>query len=314
MSSGTAAVIVTSGVALAQRTLPAPLASAAKLQAGGRSTPDELMASLVERGVRTVPLVESPGEAARRGGIIDVFPATSSAPARIEFLGSEIESIRRFDPNTQRSGEMIEAVTFRMAREVLDLPSATAALEAQLDLTMCSTEFRERFEEELARMQAGDAIADEGFYVPFLAEGTLLDHAREDTLFIIDEPADLAKALEEHDEQTTEVRDDLESRQELPGGLPSPHMPWDELHELIESQPRLAHLSRWASDVASDASSGSATRLPFATADAYGGRLRTLAGALAEATTRDRAIVGVTQQAERLGEVLEEDGIPAAVR
>ncbi|MCH8160763.1 MAG: hypothetical protein IIB88_02595, partial [Chloroflexi bacterium] len=64
LASETAAVIVVSGVALAQRTLPAPLAAAAKLQTGGTSTPDELMASLIELGFRSVPLVESPGDAA----------------------------------------------------------------------------------------------------------------------------------------------------------------------------------------------------------------------------------------------------------
>ena len=321
LASETAAVIVASGIALAQRTLPAPLATAAKLQTGGRSTPDELMASLIELGFRNVPLVESPGDAARRGGIIDVFPATSDAPVRVEFVGSEVESIRQFDPDTQRSGEMLDAVTLGMAREVLDLPSATAALESQLDLNTCSAEIHDRFEEELARMQAGDGIADEGFYVPFLAEGALLDHARDDTLFIIDEPADLTTALEEHDVQTAAVRDDLESRRELPSGLPSPHVPWDELRAMIDSKPQRVHLSRWASDTAqpSDdsedrrASLGSAIRLPFAPTDAYGGRLRTLAAALSESAGRNRAIVVVSQQAERLGEVLEEDGVPATV-
>ena len=53
---------------------------------------------------------------------------------------------------------MVDAVTLGMAREVFDLPSAAAALEAQLDLSTCSKEIHERFEEELARMQAGDAI------------------------------------------------------------------------------------------------------------------------------------------------------------
>lgn len=323
LASETATVIVTSGIALAQRTLPAPLAAAAKLQTGQRSTPDELMTSLVDLGFRTVPLVEAPGDAARRGGIIDVFPATSDLPVRVEFLGSKVESIRQFDPDSQRSGKMIDAFSLAMAREVLDLSSATAALEAQLDLTMCSTETEERFQEELARMQAGDAIADEGFYVPFLAEGTLFDHTEEETLFVIDELADLSTAQEEHDVQTAAVREELETRRELPGGLPSPHVPWDELRELIDSQPLRVHLSRWASETASPPASDAteddraplqrAKRLPFAPAEAYGGQLRTLAGALSESASQDRAIVVVSQQAERLAEVLEEDGIPATV-
>ena len=323
LAADAAAVIVASGIALAQRTLPAPLAAATTLQIGDRSSPDELMASLIELGFGSVPLVEAPGDTARRGGIIDVFPATSNRPVRIEFLGNEIESIRQFDPDTQRSGEVLNEVALGTAGEIVDLASAAASLEAQLDLTTCSTETQERFQEELTRMQAGDAIANEGFYIPFLAEGTLFDHAGDDTLFIIDELADLSVAMEEHDVQTAAVRDDLESRKELPGGLPSPHVQWDELRELIDSRARRVHLSRWASDSVSPSSSEDtelphtssegATRLPFASPDAYGGRLRTLAAALSESASRDRAIVVVSQQAERLGEVLEEDGIPATV-
>ena len=47
--------------------------------------------------------VDAHGEFARRGGIFDVFPAGEELPIRIEFIGDTVESIRRFDPGTQRS-------------------------------------------------------------------------------------------------------------------------------------------------------------------------------------------------------------------
>jgi len=54
---------------------------------------------------------ESPGHYAVRGGIIDVYPVTANQPYRIDFFGDEIESIRAFDPVTQRSGETVAAIT-----------------------------------------------------------------------------------------------------------------------------------------------------------------------------------------------------------
>ena len=320
IAAGGPAIIVTSGVALAQRTLPAPLDGSVEFRPGERLSPDDFMASLVRLGYRVGPLVEAPGEAARRGGIIDVFPATADMPVRVEFLGSEVETLRQFDPDTQRSGSVIASISFGPAREVAGLTKAAATLASRLNLDACTPETRERMEDELARLQAADAVAQEGFYIPFLASGLLIDHLPDDALVIVDEPADLAKAVEEHDAQNDEVRVDLERQGALPSGLPPPHVPWPDLRSAIDELPKRVHLSRWASDMSdaqeeqrdAEAPLKTANRLPFAPADAYGGRLRDLAAVLSESFSRDRAVVVVTQQSERLAEVLAEDGIPAA--
>jgi transcription-repair coupling factor (superfamily II helicase) len=64
---------------------------------------DELTAALAEAGFARVPLVERPGEFAVRGGIVDVFDPLSSHPTRIELFGDEVEAIRSFDLESQRS-------------------------------------------------------------------------------------------------------------------------------------------------------------------------------------------------------------------
>ncbi|MCH8900837.1 MAG: transcription-repair coupling factor, partial [Chloroflexi bacterium] len=316
LRSGQPCIVVASGVAIAQRTLPAgaPQETQVELRTGGHSSPEALLASLLRLGYRTTPLVALPGDAARRGGIVDVFPATDDAPIRIEFFGDSIETMRRFDLDSQRSGELVEAVSLGPAREVIDLPAAVATLVSGLP------EGHERLEEELTRLQAGEAPAEEAFYLPFVASGSLLEHLPEGGLLIVDEPADLTQALEEHDTQTEEVRRNLEARGELPAGLPSPHATWEELRTKLDEQPGRLHLSRWAVEAATnetgDASpplAGTSRRLPFAPADAYGGRLRDLATAAAEAAARGRALVIVSQQAQRLAEVLEEQGVPATL-
>jgi len=59
--------------------------------------------ALVDAGYIRVPIVEAPGEFAVRGGILDVFSLTSERPVRLDLFGNQVESIRHFDPSTQRS-------------------------------------------------------------------------------------------------------------------------------------------------------------------------------------------------------------------
>jgi transcription-repair coupling factor (superfamily II helicase) len=73
------------------------------LKAGEAVEPDALARWLVEHGYRRTEVVELPGEFARRGGIMDVYSPDAETPFRLEFFGDEIESIRPFDPQSQRS-------------------------------------------------------------------------------------------------------------------------------------------------------------------------------------------------------------------
>ncbi len=78
-----------------------------KLRVGQAISLEELSAWLVQHGMQRMEAVEIPGEFSRRGGILDVYAPDAEAPYRFEFLGDEIESIRQFAPDTQRSlGEL----------------------------------------------------------------------------------------------------------------------------------------------------------------------------------------------------------------
>ena len=83
---------------------PARLAAARRsLSVGDRVDLTELSASLVEAGFSRVSMVETPGEFSVRGGIMDVFPISREAPYRLELFDDEVDSIRQFEPGTQRS-------------------------------------------------------------------------------------------------------------------------------------------------------------------------------------------------------------------
>jgi transcription-repair coupling factor (superfamily II helicase) len=71
---------------------------------------EELATWLVEHGYQPGEVVELAGEFGRRGGIVDVFSPDADYPSRIEFFGDEVESIRHFDPQTQRSLGLVDAI------------------------------------------------------------------------------------------------------------------------------------------------------------------------------------------------------------
>ncbi|MBZ6378707.1 transcription-repair coupling factor [Pacificimonas flava] len=114
-------LVVTTINAVLQRTLKAARLGSltAYLAAGESIDPEDLIARLVSNGfVRTDTVLES-GEFAVRGGILDLFPGGRDEALRLDFFGDEIDSMRRFDPATQRTTGDAEPFTLRPVSEVL---------------------------------------------------------------------------------------------------------------------------------------------------------------------------------------------------
>jgi transcription-repair coupling factor (superfamily II helicase) len=108
------------------------------IRKGMELEPEHLAASLADQQYEAVSFVERPGEFASRGGIFDVFPFTGEYPVRLEFFGNEIDSIREFDPDSQRSVAFrdevrlvpnVNALTSTGRKSVFEyLPSDTSAV------------------------------------------------------------------------------------------------------------------------------------------------------------------------------------------
>jgi transcription-repair coupling factor (superfamily II helicase) len=100
------------------RTVPAPeefQSAARRIRKGQRSDRDQLAAFLAGSGYERVDLVAEKGQFAVRGGILDVFSPDTGAPARLEWFGDEVESIRLFDLETQRSMQETDEVLLHPA-------------------------------------------------------------------------------------------------------------------------------------------------------------------------------------------------------
>src|SRR5205814_2425421 len=78
------------------------------LRRGESFDTDALLEHLNSVGYNSTDIVEMPGEYALRGGILDVYSPEADRPVRVEFFGDEVESIRKFEPATQRSSNPVD--------------------------------------------------------------------------------------------------------------------------------------------------------------------------------------------------------------
>ena len=103
------------------RTLPRRdfLKASKQIKVGQSLSPNSLLEEWVQIGYQPVDTVLEPGQFSHRGGLLDIWPQSEPAPVRLDFFGDEIDTIRRFDPGSQRTVDKLESVLITPAREYL---------------------------------------------------------------------------------------------------------------------------------------------------------------------------------------------------
>jgi transcription-repair coupling factor (superfamily II helicase) len=261
-------------------------------------------------GYRLENTVEIPGTIAHRGGIVDIYPPTSQLPARLEFLGNTIESMRLFDPASQRSSNSIESLAIGPATELLaPLTNTQAELEEKvksLNLANCTVEARRQFEQELNMLADKQELSNLQFYAPLFSTDSLLDFLPPDCLLVLDESDNIEPAIEELDEKANQLRAEKTERQELPINFPQPYFNWKELAPKLKPKPRL-RLTAWGVEPEE-----SAHRLSFKTIPGYAGQLPAFIKKVKQLLGQKKRLIVVSHQASRLSELLEPSDIMAS--
>ena len=205
-------LVVASVAALFKRVLPRQrLGNAQELLAVGEEIDREaLLQSLVEWGYFSTDLTEDPGCFSVRGHVMDLYPPGFDGPLRVEFWGDEIESIRMFDPVSQRSLLTVDEVVLLPVREELLTDEARLRFGGQLkdlsDDRAVSPRARHRLEDELERGRYFAGIEE---YLPLFYGGldSFFDYLGDQALLVVGdaeavdaavagEPARLRKAFE----------------------------------------------------------------------------------------------------------------------
>lgn len=143
-------IIVTSIDAFAARYTPKDLfkTHTVSISVGDEVDFKELSKILVEAGYDRVDVVEGKGEFSLRGGLLDLFPTNSIYPYRIELFGDEIDSIRTFNTESQRSIEKVNCIEVFPAKEIIIddeiIDYALSNIREELDLTLKNNKDKER--------------------------------------------------------------------------------------------------------------------------------------------------------------------------
>lgn len=297
-------VIVTPVKALMQPTMPpSELATATiRLRRGMQMPIDQLLHGLLANGYQRAAMVEAPGEVSRRGAILDVWSPGDELPLRIEWFDDEIDSLRRFDPATQRSEQRLEYAEIGPPHEIplWQREEALRRIDA-LDLSGLRREVAEEWAVAREQLAAGQRFEGRAFYAPFFftQPATMLDYLPARSLVTLAEAHLLEQHATEIDVQAATYRDQLVTIGELPSDFPRPYLRWEELELLGQTKLVVADLTH---NEYPDA------LVPplFGVSPLYGGQMRRLIEAIVEQVQAGEVVVAVTAQAARLQELVGE--------
>ncbi len=273
-------LIVASARAVMTRSLPrrAFLKAARLLRPAMRLRPRQLAADLFALGYERVSIVTAPRQFARRGGLLDVWPPAAPAPVRLDFFDDELDTLRPFDPATQRTRGQLPRLLLPPAREFLRPPDWP------------------------------EGEAPEEFHLPLIhaEESSLLDYLPPETLLLVDDLPALEAACRRLEEQAVGLRREALAQGRLEETFPRPYLPWEALRRGLEKRNALA-LGPFSlpPDFGLEG-----LREAFRPAPHFAGQLKRFAEHLQSLLAAGEEVVVVSRQAPRLREVWEEFAPP----
>ena len=232
--------------ALLQYTVPKAefCANTLTLKPGMTIPVKELAARLLAAGYHRRSQVEGPGQFSVRGGIVDVFPPDSRAPARAEFWGDEVDTLNSFDILSQRRDDALEKVYISPAREVLfgDAAETAAALRSALAAQKGrrASAMEKAMEADLAQLDAGlvPEALDKYLGIRYPKPATLLDYF-DNAILVLEEPSAIREAHKATQFRRTEEMKGLFEEGLLCPGLDVLYQDLPDLMHAVDSMPSL---------------------------------------------------------------------------
>ncbi len=244
LAAGEPMIVVTSLPALLQKQVaPEALLGASIDLKIDRDYPlDQLCASLLRLGYRREASVEEPGQFCVRGGIVDIAPPDRDAPLRLEFFGDALESLREFDPSTQKSLQPLQAAAVMPFHElILEDAIRVAGLKRLAEKGKLKPAQRKSLVDKLAETRHFGGLDHLMPY--FYPDCTLFDYFEQlpqPPLVFLDQPQAWRDTRVRLADEALEVQI---KRAELGQAFPDAndfYMPFDELEKKLRPLPRLA--------------------------------------------------------------------------
>jgi transcription-repair coupling factor (superfamily II helicase) len=268
-----------------------------EVRVGDELLPEILLEALDEGGYAREDPVTAPGQMARRGGILDVFPSDADEPVRIEFFGDNVESLRRFDPDTQRATAPLAALEALPLADLFATRSLLSALPAVLDERFAGRRELPPFKDALERGLPPEGLVD---LLPLVPGATVppWQHLPRGTVVVVEPEA----VRQEAETLFARAREDRERRGE--GLLP-------EVGEaLVPPEALAAHLAEArVIEVREVETAGETLHLASRPAPSYAGDMNRLAADLRATSATTVVFLGNPGRADRLADVLREEGL-----
>ncbi|NLZ93136.1 MAG: transcription-repair coupling factor [Firmicutes bacterium] len=230
LAMGRRIVVVTSVLGLIAKMCPfTPWQNTCfNVQTGQELDLEQLVSRLMGAGYERVEMVEVPGQLSVRGGILDVFPMGETLPARLEFFGDYIDSIRTFEPQTQRSAGSLSSLQLVPAKELVIVPAARQQaiklLEAEQKRLKDQVQKTDNLERLLEKLTEHLEKIRHNIYFPSIEQyllyfysqpAGLLDWFPEDTLLFLNDPLRCQQAVEQLANELGEMQSTLFAQGEL---------------------------------------------------------------------------------------------------
>ncbi|OQY91429.1 MAG: transcription-repair coupling factor [Anaerolineae bacterium UTCFX2] len=280
--------------ALMTRTLPRRefLKASRTLKTGQTLQLGELARLCVALEYEAANIVIAPGQFSRRGGILDIWPSSAALPIRVEFFGDEIDTMRSFDPSTQRTvhpqnGSISGRLLLTPAREFLPPPD--------FELQNPGQELNE-------------------FMIPLFhqARSSLLEYMPPASLVLLDNGQAVQNAIADIEQQAVELRQDSIAEGTLPGDFPVPYLTQEEIAEMIPAHNWL-NLGPSLFDEDEPPATGDKTAISsrFQAGPRFSGRLKLFMEYLTARFQKGERLVVISRQCPRLKELWDEQRILA---
>jgi transcription-repair coupling factor (superfamily II helicase) len=297
-------LIIMSAQSLMQKVIPVAdfRSSLHTIRLGMQVEPYVLLKKWQLLGYKSESIVELPGSMSHRGGIVDIYPLTSEKPVRMEFMGNTIDSLRFFDPQTQRSLESVSSIEIGLATELvtpfLIEPAELKKKIENIDIAGCKADIKMQFKQDLNMFSEGRMPAGKQFYAPLFNSGNVLDYLPSQSVVIMDEWQNVYQTIEFMAEEAEQLRRDKLASHELPHNYPAPYFSEEDIETRLSDKYKL-NLVSW----------GDASRLAFSAAPDFGGKLPQFVNEVRTLLTSGKRVVAVTHQAKRLSEMLADEDI-----
>ena len=227
LAKGESEITVASISGLMQRTFPPELLlrAAYEIVDGGNHPPEEVEDALIRCGYVRCDQVEGPGQYARRGGILDFFSPGELEPVRVEYWGDDIDSMARFDVQSQRRGDSLDRCRILPAVEALPSLAPGGAGAVAREITRFADTYAKRRRGENAQQLAanmradaeklgnGVILSDADRYLPILyPEASGFDYIPENAMVFLDQPGRCSERGKAFEKQLAEDVTELQKR------------------------------------------------------------------------------------------------------